>query len=419
MACKLTFVFLFVLCRASDLITATGTRLNRLSDDAAYDEPQDETLEHPGHPAADVAAPPPPPPVPHRTEAHTFRLTVLLVGTIFGVALACSFVAPKVAMPMLYLSANVGIDITISAQRTHIGSSADVYAFDPLCVMVVVETVKFIFSAAMYWRNSSRKATSDSEHEVLSKEDVAYFALPAAMFTFANVLTYWAMGANDMSVFMLFRDSMVIWTALTWWAVFGARPNKTRMTSLFVISLGLVLNRVGSFYEGAPWSWSFLWVVLMTLCVAFGSVSFEFALKRNVSIDIHLQNTLFFGLCAVFSLALLLIMDPLRLTSPAAFFRGFTRWTFLTCCMFIVAGISAAYLLKFTDAVFKIVAICLRGPLMLCLAAFTPLLSAQVDYTTVIPATIVVGGCFNYLSQGKMQAPAAAQAAEKEKKDLF
>lgn len=411
MAHKISLVFFFVLCHALDLDTATGTRVNgKLDDEDRSMLLQDEAPEHP------AAVETPAVVLPVGSEADTFRMTLYLVGTIFGIALACSYLQPKVLMPTLYLCANIGIDIAISSQRTHVGgSTSDVYTFDPLCVLVTVETVKFLFSVVMYYRNDAR---TERKEDTLTKTDVAYFALPAVMFTFANILNFFAMGANDMSVFMLFRDSMVIWTALTWWFVFGAKPNRARIASLAVIITGLILNRVGSFYEGVPWSWSFLWVVVMTLCIAFASVSFELALKRKVNMDIHLQNVVMFGICAGFSLLLLAITDSGRLTGPIAFFQGFTRWTALTCLMGIVSGITSAYLLKFTDAVFKMVAICLRGPLMLCLAAFTPLIPAKVDVTTVIPAAIVVSGCFAYLSHGKMQSPTQEQAEEK-KKDLI
>jgi len=331
------------------------------------------------------------------------------MGSIYGFAFACSHFEPKVKMPMIFFCASIGIDLAIAAQRTHVGVT-DAYAFDPLCVMLVVETVKFLWSGLMCYQ--SRKEQEATPCAKLTSSDVFYFGTPAAMYTMANLLTYWAMGTNDMSVFLLFRDSMVIWTTLAWWYVFGTKPGPMCLASIAIITFGLLLNRIGSFYEGAPWSWSFLWVILMTLCVAGGSVSFEYALKRNASIDIHTQNTLMFGLCATFSFLMLCVMDPVRLSGPTSFFRGFNSWTALTCCLSIIAGIAAAYLLKYTDAVFKMVATTLRGPLLLFLATATPLLSAQVDVTTVIPAAIVVGGCVNYLAHGTMKAsePAVQKA---------
>jgi len=107
---------------------------------------------------------------------------------------------------------------------------------------------------------------------------------------------------------------MILWTALIWRAVFHTALGLTRWFGIFVIFAGLTMNRVGC----SAFTWAFLWVILMTMTNAFGSVANEFALKRSRKLDINVQNAILYVACASFAILLLALDEPSRLTGPTA-----------------------------------------------------------------------------------------------------
>lgn len=233
--------------------------------------------------------------------------------------------------------------------------------------------------------------------------DVAWLAAAALIFTANNVLVWWAIGHNDVSVFGVFRDTMIIWTALLWRCVFKAPLGYTRLGCIAGIVAGLFLNRAGSMWHGSPWTWAFLWVVVMTFCNALGSVINEFALKRSHDLDINLQNAVLYSMCALLCMLLLVGTKPEYLKNPTYFMQGISRWTLLTCTLQALAGLMVSRLLKYTDAVWKTAASCLRGPLLVALASAVPVISGEHDMATVMSAIVVAGSCFYYLVQGPLQ----------------
>merc|ERR1712062_744248 len=129
-----------------------------------------------------------------------------------------------------------------------------------------------------------------------------------------------------MAAFGVFRDTMILWTAVIWRIFFKTQLGWTRLSGIFVIFLGLCVNRVGL----SAWNWAFLWVLVMTLTNATGSVVNEFALKRSRKLDINVQNSILYMACGTFAILLLAFDEPSRLMSTQAFFQGFTGRTFFT-----------------------------------------------------------------------------------------
>jgi hypothetical protein len=227
--------------------------------------------------------------------------------------------------------------------------------------------------------------------------------VPALVFTANNILVFVAIGKNDMSAFGVFRDTMILWTAAMWRCVFNVELGWTRLGGIFIVFLGLVVNKLFSAKSSGEFSWMFMWVLLMTLCNAAGSVANEFALKQNKALDINVQNMVLYSFCVACSIVFLCATDPSRLAGT--FFAGFDSHTWLTIGLQSLVGLLVSRLLKHTDSVMKTIATCLRGPVVVMISPiFTHIGSSMASSMS---AVIVAGGCFTYLTQGPLSAAPA------------
>jgi drug/metabolite transporter (DMT)-like permease len=339
-------------------------------------------------------------------------LPIVLAGGVaaFAVGGAVGPMVPAKMVPYLvcaiYICFSVAIDVSIAVQKkggsAH-GDSAG-YAFNPVCAVLLTEAVKFCISMLIYLIS----VKSDGRPLVppeLSFADAKWLAVPAIIFTVNNVLVFEAIGKNDVSTFGVFRDTMILWTACMWRCVFNVQLGWARLGGIFIVFLGLVVNKVFSSRSSGDFSWMFMWVLLMTLCNAAGSVANEYALKQNRSLDINVQNMVLYSFCVVCSLAFLAATDPARIAGT--FFAGFDSHTWLTIGLQSLVGLLVSRLLKHTDSVMKTIATCLRGPVFVMISPIFTHISSSA--AACMSAVIVASGCFTYLAQGPLTAAPAAK----------
>jgi len=305
---------------------------------------------------------------------------------------------------VIYLVVSVTIDLSIAVQKTsQTETEVSAYHFNPKCAVFLTELIKLVVSLGLAGFN----AYKEGKRPDVQLHDATWLLLPAMLFTANNILVYQAIGKNDMAAFGVFRDTMILWTALIWRCFFNTELGWSRLGGIFVIFGGLAINRAGM----SAWSWAFLWVLVMTLTNATGSVVNEFALKRSRMLDINVQNSILYVACGTFAILLLAMDEPSRLQSPAAFFQGFTGNTFFTLTLQAFAGLIVSRMLKYADSVTKTVACCLRGPAVVFTAPY--LLGVSNSWSGLISAVVVAAGCTIYLLCG----PLAAQPAKEMLKD--
>jgi len=301
---------------------------------------------------------------------------------------------------VIYLVISVTIDLSIALQKTsqtETPSDQTAYRFNPKCAVFLTELIKLVVSLGLAGFNALKEGKRPDVH----LDDVTWLLLPAMLFTANNVLVYQAIGKNDMAAFGVFRDTMILWTALIWRAFFRTELGWTRLAGIFVIFVGLAVNRAGL----SAWNWAFVWVLGMTLTNATGSVVNEFALKRSRQLDINVQNCILYVACGAFAILLLAVDEPSRLLGTEVFFRGFTGNTFFTLTLQAFAGLIVSRMLKYADSVTKTVACCLRGPAVVFTSPF--LLGISNSWSGVISAVVVASGCTLYLLCGPLVPPQA------------
>ena len=274
----------------------------------------------------------------------------------------------------------------------------EAYRFEPLCAVLLTELLKLLVSACLALEKARQ---SDEAPWLPSAKDVQWLALPAVIFTFNNILVWLAVGHNDITSYGVFRDTMILWTAFLWRIVFGTVLGPGRLLAIAVVVIGLALNQLESLLKSS-FSFSLVLVLLMTACNASGSVMNEFALKRRETTDINVQNAVLYSASVLFTVALILVSGTGVDIYRRGFFHGFTRHTVFTVMMQALAGLTVSRILKYSDAVQKNIAACLRGPILVLISpAFVP---SSADALTLLSAVIVATGCGIYLYQGPLSA---------------
>merc|ERR1719296_560167 len=157
--------------------------------------------------------------------------------------MVAAFAAPLVEFKhfvvALYLITSVAIDLSITMQKSIATASIEQpYAFNPVVAVLMTEVIKL--GVSVTWFALSPRTEPPV---LLSRRDLAWLALPAAIFTLNNVLVWWAIGKNDVAVFGVFRDTMILRTAVLWCLVYQVALGRKRLASIAVVFAGLVLNR--------------------------------------------------------------------------------------------------------------------------------------------------------------------------------
>eukprot|EP00747_Dinoflagellata_sp_TGD_P162312 gnl/TRDRNA2_/TRDRNA2_179768_c0_seq1.p1 gnl/TRDRNA2_/TRDRNA2_179768_c0~~gnl/TRDRNA2_/TRDRNA2_179768_c0_seq1.p1 ORF type:complete len:467 (-),score=60.47 gnl/TRDRNA2_/TRDRNA2_179768_c0_seq1:151-1551(-) len=338
-------------------------------------------------------------------QSFTLPAALLFGFAFFVLAAAISPLIPRKLWPYMisvgYVAISVIIDVSIASQKTS-QQGEQTFNFHPAAPVVVTEVVKLFFSV-MLWSASQIGAAKFSWPAELRLNDIAWLTIPALCYAANNILLFLAIGKTDVSQFGVFRDTLVIWTAMVWTSCFQVKLGRVRIAAIATIFAGLILNELFVGHTSTAFSFAFVWVLALTLCNAFAAVTNEFALKRNQGLDINVQNGILYMMCAMFAISYMYVSDRSRLASPAAFFEGFTSITLCTIGLQSMAGLLVSRLLKYVDAVTKTIATCFRGPVLLFVSPF--FLPTNVNPGAMLSAVIVAGACFVYLSQGPLETP--------------
>lgn len=353
-------------------------------------------------------------------------LMISVVGTVcFFVG---NYIAPRLSewaftmsVILIYVATSVAIDLFISSQKEEDDDGEISYSFDPICVVMFTEVIKLIVSSVLYV--ASRFTGPDAPLPFIpptfSMVDVKWLAFPAVLFGTNNILLYYVILKNDISTFGIFRDTTILWTAMMWKGWFGVPLGDRRVQGIALIFFGLATSEVSSFIEGQVFTWTFLWVCLLTLVNSLAGVSNEYAFKRNMQIDLNLQNSVLYIMGIMFAIVTLLITNPGALR-PGHFTEGFTTFTFATSLLQAFSGLIVSRVLKYADAVTKTVAACLRGPTLILLAPLV--ISESIGVFVMLSSCVIAFGCWVYLREGPMKvedkdASKSSDVANTEAKD--
>lgn len=304
-------------------------------------------------------------------------------------------------------SASVGVCIKVlsdHAKQKKIGGSASSYTFDPLCLVVITEISKLFITSVLLGVTRLTRRAEDSQPQSLARlstADLYHFAAPAACFTLGNFLAFAAIGANDVSVYGVFQNTMLLWTTAFWKIRFRAELGWGRSAAVVLCFSGLCLNQAAHVsMDGGRFGTSVGWILLMTQSNSLGAVLNEHALKRSMEVDINIQNMLLYSICFLCSIVLLLWLHPAKIRSTADFFNGFSSLSWTLAGLQACSSLLVSRLLKHADSIMKTFATCMQGPVLMVVAPF--FVKSSLSRGHVMSTIVVTVGCCWYLLQGPL-----------------
>lgn len=168
-------------------------------------------------------------------QLNRVYLWYLFFGIVGATALVLSLPClPPAAISyivcLIYVIVSVTIDLTIAIQKTsHTEtdprSQGAPYKFNTKCAVLLTELIKLVVSLGFAGFHSFREGKQPD----VALSDVSWMMLPAMLFTANNLLVYQAIGTNNMAAFGVFRDTMILWTALIWRAIFRTELGLKRL----------------------------------------------------------------------------------------------------------------------------------------------------------------------------------------------
>jgi len=307
---------------------------------------------------------------------------------------------------VVYASLSIGIDLSIKNAAVAYGGH---FPFHPACGVIVVEFSKCVVSAVLlaFVVHRDRQEGRDFVWPKLS--DVAWLAVPAAIYAMNNMIVFQAIKSCPLSSFGVIRETMLVWNALIWCATFQQSISATRWLAIAGIFFGCSVNQIPKML-GDEWNMGVLWAFLLAFCNAAGAVANEYAMKQRAALDINLQNCILYTLCGSFVFVGLAFSDPVHVSSTAEFFTGFVPECWQIIILQVFTGLAVSRILKYVEAVTKTIVAAIRGPGVIFFGAM--IFHTSLGLSEVIATLMVCVSCYVYLRQGPLIKPPVQPKAE-------
>ena len=286
-------------------------------------------------------------------------------------------------------------------------TSQGLYAYEPVSVVLLAELLKFLFSTAAYACHPHDKRT----HHLLSRRDVAHYAIPAAVYCANNVLLFFIMQHIQPSAFQLLSQLKVIFTAVMVRLLLDRQLNMGHYLALLSLALGAAVSRLpkqnasnaaGGSDDPHRSSTSTEWYgVLLTVvsCLAssVGGVLNEKMLKKDGDIhSVHLANSILYFYGILLNSVLLSTRCVAQQRSDP--FSNYNGQIILLVLLTTATGLSISFLLKWLDNLVRVLAH--SCAMLLSMTVEVVMLSAMPSPQLVLAVGIVGVSAAQYAREG-------------------
>jgi len=301
---------------------------------------------------------------------------------------------------LAYVTLSIGIDLSIKNASLSYGGH---FPFHPASGVIVVEFAKCAISLVLLAHSLYHAARIGAEIVLPRKQDVAWLAVPAAIYAVNNLIVFQAIRSCPLSTFAVVRESMLIWNGLIWTATFRQSIPASRWLAICGIFIGCSINQIPKMMNDT-WTPGVFWAMLLAFSNAMGAVANEYAMKQRAALDINLQNSILSFQCAIFVVIGTVVCSPERLQNSSSFFEGFVPECWQIIILQVFTGLAASRILKYIEAVTKTVVAAIRGPGVIVLGAL--LFHTPLGCTEILASLVVCVSCWYYLRQGAMSQAA-------------
>ena len=115
--------------------------------------------------------------------------------------------------------------------------------------MVTVEALKLFASLCLFGLNAWKQRVEGTSIVWPGVADVGGLMVPGFAYARNNMIVFQAVGHSPLGTFGVIRETMLIWNALIWTAVFGAPINRMRWFAIFPLFAACVANQVPAFFR--------------------------------------------------------------------------------------------------------------------------------------------------------------------------
>ncbi|KAL6049155.1 hypothetical protein QOT17_020663 [Balamuthia mandrillaris] len=268
-----------------------------------------------------------------------------------------------------------------TAEGLIIYSARDV-DFDRASVTLAVEIFKMVVASSLYF---SHGGSVEQFKQYFGRASI--FAVPALVYTLYNLVRYFALTIADPGTYRVLINARIAFSGILFQIFFHKQLGQRKWIALVALTLGCAIMKWGEPLQLA--ATPLLVIGFQALLGSLGGVYNEVALKRDMKLDINLQNMYLYIFTISLNIATIFVKTLFR---PDSGFL-FRNWSLSVMGPMVLlgggGGFMTALLLKHLNVLIKEFA---NGAEMLLSALFSNILFGVPLNAQVFAAIFVVSG---------------------------
>lgn len=273
--------------------------------------------------------------------------------------------------------------ILISASK----GSSTTYQYSPIVANLYVELLKLLM-ATVGIANLRRNANKPEVETKLPVRDLFPYAVPAAIYTFKNLLQYEILRHMAAPEYQILKNLNILTTGVLCRVFLGKVLTLRDWIGLILLSIGCTISQV-DFKVGSTFILhrGLLLAFLMAFSSSFAGVYTEKILKTQTHKHIHVQNLYMYSFGFGFNACFACYTHELE-GMAVTLLRGFRPLVWVMIVNHACSGIAVSYVMKFAGNIAKVQATSLAMVLTTSISAL--LLDFQCTTNFVVGALLVV-----------------------------
>lgn len=313
----------------------------------------------------------------------------------------CSLLG-ALSAPLAYLVLYVVYDI-LCAKSAQDGGGY--YRFEPACMVLIIEFGKLMVTLLflVVWTPTE----TPSLYRV--GKTAASMTLVAVCFTAINIINLVCLAQVSLASYAVWYQTGILFNAVLWYFMFRAPFNTQKVLALLLLTAGCIVNSIQpglAFHIDSKIGL----VLCSALISALGCVLNEYFVKKDVQLDLNIQNAILYTETCICCLVVVAVLDHTRLTSPAKFLQGFATDCWFIASVSILIGLSVSRILKYSSAITKNFVMALHCPVEVFAAHY--IVATPLTVFT-FASTVLIGSAtfMYYISPAYLVPPAFLKGA--------
>ncbi|CCW65745.1 unnamed protein product [Phytomonas sp. EM1] len=300
-------------------------------------------------------------------------------------------VIKSVTLAGTYVLASMAYYFCISYSKlNYIYSVAPLVAMTEVVKMAICIALKYCIDGELIPQTI---LLSDTRGE-LWKRGLPY-VIPAFLYAVYNNMTFINLDNFDLGTYQVFMQTRIWFTGIVFTVVLGQALSLRKWLALTLLAFGVTLKYFSpSTFEMGSWVGI---VILQAFISSLAGVYNEYMFKKDPGFSIHMQNFFMYFYGIVFNILFGVVLVP-NFGRELTVGISQTRIFVVIVLVGAVTGITASFILKFTNIIVKALASGVEVPLTAIMAAI--LLGERLCAQDVVAAVMVMLAIYMYYTKG-------------------